>query len=91
MATKDTSTQITTSTTANASPECPLSTNRSNQDIEHELFQNIEQLVRVFVQNQPHHPYPCYRVMRWTTDEQPNIEEFATVIVNRSTHFFEID
>jgi hypothetical protein len=83
--TTNTTTKITTTTTANASPECSLSTDRSNQDITHELFQCIVELVCDFVQKQPNHQYPCYRVMRWTTSEQSNVEEFVTVIVNQST------
>ncbi len=61
-----------------------LSNVRSKKEIEHDFLRNIEKLVRQFV-NEPHRQYPCYRVMRWTTDQQPKIEDFVTVVINQST------
>jgi len=49
-----------------------MHTVRSEQEIENDLFHNIEQLVREFV-NRPNRQYPYYRVMRWTTDDQQQI------------------
>jgi hypothetical protein len=80
-------TAATTTTTASSVPLSTVSTIdtvRSKKEIENDLFQNIEQLVREFV-NRPNRQFPCYRVMRWTTDEQPKIEDFVTVIINQPT------
>jgi hypothetical protein len=57
-------------------------TDRSEREIENDLFHNIEQLVREFV-NRPNRQYPYYRVMRWTTDDQQQIEHIVTVVINR--------
>lgn len=62
----------------------PEETTRSEQEIVNDLFTNIEQLVRTFV-NRPNRQYPYYRVMRWTTGEPSNIEHFVTVVINRPT------
>jgi hypothetical protein len=69
---------------AASTPLSAVSTNtvRSEREIENELFHNIEQLVREFL-DRPNRQYPYYRVMRWTTGEQPKIEHIVTVVINR--------
>lgn len=57
---------------------------QTEQEIEEELFDNIHRLVRDFVER-PHHRYPYYRVIRWRTGEQSNIEHVLTIVINRPT------
>ena len=57
---------------------------RSEKEIEDELFHNIEQLVRNYI-NRPTCNYPCYRVMRWFEGEDPKIEYVVTVVINQPT------
>ncbi len=53
---------LTTATTTTSSSR------RSGREIENELFQNIQNLVREFLRR-PNREYPYYRVMRWTIGE----------------------
>ena len=56
----------------------------TERQLEQELFDNIQRLVQEFV-SRPNRHYPYYRVMRWTTGDQPRIEHLVTVVINRPT------
>jgi hypothetical protein len=60
---------------------------RSEREIENELFQNIEKLVREFLRR-PNCKYPCYQIIQWTIGEQMRLEYTLTVIINRPTIIF---
>jgi len=57
---------------------------RSEREIENELFQNIEKLVREFLRR-PNCKYPYYQIIQWTMDEPMRLEYALTVIINRPT------
>jgi hypothetical protein len=59
-------------------------TRRSEREIENELFQTIESLVREFI-GRPNRECPYYRIMRLTNDQEPKLEYLVTVIINRPT------
>ena len=65
-------------------PDVSINAARSEREIENDLFNNIEQLVREFVTRRNRH-YPCYRVVRITTGGQSDMEYFVTIIINRPT------
>ena len=55
---------------------------RSEQELENELFQSIENLIRAFI-DRPNRNFPYYRIMRWTTGHEPLLEYVVTVVINR--------
>lgn len=55
---------------------------RSQKDIENELFDDIEQLVRKFIRR-PNLDYPYYRVIRCIEGDDSKLEHFITVVINR--------
>ncbi len=65
-------------------PAATSTTRRSEREVENELFQHIQNLVREFLRR-PNRECPYYRVMRWTIDEQPRLEYILTVVINRPT------
>ena len=54
----------------------------SEKDLENELFRDIEQLVRKFI-NRPNCEFPCYRVLRWFEGDDPTLEHVVTVVINQ--------
>ena len=57
---------------------------QSDKDIENELFDDIQEIVRKFIVR-PNRDYPYYRVMRWLEGDDPKLEHFVTVVINRPT------
>ena len=57
---------------------------QSEKDIENELFNDIQEIVRKFIVR-PNRDYPYYRVMRWLEGDDPKLEHFVTVVINRPT------
>ena len=57
-------------------------TRRFERQIENELFEDIERLVRTFL-SRPNREYPYYRIIRWIEGNDPKLEYGFTVVINR--------